>query len=175
LALAIAANGQGTHFLRATLSPIAEAFSYSVAYAGHTFCSFPSADTIMERKVEDLARGPVDEGQATHLHGLAGLVNQGDLDLKGLGRRPTEELVATLSAIAGVGPLGAQLATLCGYGRLECFPIADPALRRWVSRNVHESDKVDVAAVAAWAEKWGELRGLVALYIYAELLKSAEL
>jgi hypothetical protein len=48
-------------------------------------------------------------------------------------------------------------------------------LQRWISRNVFESEKVDLPAVQAWAEQWGDLRGLVALYIYAELIKNGEL
>jgi 3-methyladenine DNA glycosylase/8-oxoguanine DNA glycosylase len=175
LALAIASSGQGRHYLRATLSPIAEAYSYNVAYAGHTFCSFPNPETLAEHKLDELARDPVDKKQASRLHDLAARVIEGDLDLKAMGRRPTEELLATFAAIEGVGEAGAQFTVLYGYGRLECFPLADAALQRWVSRNVHESDKVDRGAVAAWTEQWGDLRGLVALYIYAELLKHDEL
>jgi 3-methyladenine DNA glycosylase/8-oxoguanine DNA glycosylase len=175
LALAIASKGQGTHFLRSTLSSIAEAYSYSVAYAGHTFCSFPNAETIIERKVKDLAREPVDQTQAEQLHGLASLVTRGELDLKALGRRPTDELLATFGAIAGVDEAGAQLTLLCGYGRLECFPVGDPVLRDWISSNVLGGGKADAAAVAAWAGQWGDLKGLVALYIYAELIKNDEL
>ena len=175
LALAIAGKGQNKHQLRATLSSVAEAYSYSVAYAGHTFSSFPSPDTIAERKVKDLAREPVDSTQAGQLQSLAALVTRGDLDLKALRRRPTDELLATFESIDGVDAVGAQLTILLGYGRLECFPIADPVLRRWIARNVHESDEVDLPAIEAWAEQWGDLRGLVALYIYAELAKNGEL
>jgi DNA-3-methyladenine glycosylase II len=175
LALAIASRGQRKHFLRATLSSIAEAYSYSVAYAGHTFCSFPNAETMVERKVKDLAREPVDGTQAEQLQSLASLVTRGELDLKALGRRPTDELLATLAGIAGVGGLGAQLTVLCGYGRLECFPVDDPVLRGWISSTVLAGGKADAAAATAWAEQWGDLKGLVALYIYAELLKNGEL
>lgn len=175
LALAIAGKGQNKHPLRATLSSVAEAHSYSVAYAGHTFCSFPSPGTVVERKVKDLAREPVDSTQARQLRGLAVLVTRGDLDLKALRRRPTGELLATFESIDGVDAVGAQLTILWGYGRLESFPVDDTVLQRWISRNVFESEKVDLPAVQAWAEQWGDLRGLVALYIYAELIKNGEL
>ncbi len=175
LALAIASKGQKEHLFRATLSSIAEAYSYSVAYAGHTFCSFPSPANVVERKVKDLAREPVDSTQAEQLHGLAALVTRGDLDLKALRRRSADELLTTFEPLSGVGALGAQLTVLCGYGRLECFPIADTVLQRWIARNVHKSDKVDLPAIEAWAEQWGDLRGLVALYIYAELIANDEL
>jgi len=175
LALAIAGQGQGRHFLRASLSAVAEAYSYSVAYAGHTFCSFPSASMLAERKVTELVREPVDKAQAERLHSLAVLITRGELDLKALGRRPTDELLVTLEPFPGVGELGAQLAVLFGYGRLECFPVADVRLQAWVGHHVHETAKPDPQAVAAWAEQWGDVRGLVALYIYAELLKNGEL
>jgi len=175
LALATASRGQGTHFLRATLSPLAEAFSYNVAYAGHTFCAFPSAETVAERKVKDLVRGAVDAQQAECLHRVATTVVSGDLDLKEFERRPLDELVATLEALPGIETLGAQLTALYGYGRLDCFPLADPVLQQWIARHVHESDKVDHIAVAAWVEQWGEVRGLVASYIYAALQNEGEL
>jgi DNA-3-methyladenine glycosylase II len=175
LVLAIASRGQKSHFLRASLSAVAEAYSYSVAYAGHTFCSFPSATMLAERKVNELVRGPVDKTQAEQMHGLAASITRGALDLKGLGRRPTDELLATLRGLEGIDELGAQLTVLCGYGRLEVFPLADVRLQTWVAHHVHEATKPDPAAVAQWAEQWGDIRGLVAFYIYAELLKNGEL
>jgi DNA-3-methyladenine glycosylase II len=175
LALAIASEGQKKHMLRATLSSIAEVHSYKVACAGETFYSFPNAATFAGLEVEDLTHEPVDSIQAGQLHNLAGLVTRGDLDLKALHRRPTDELLATLESLSGVSAVGAQLTVLCGYGRLECFPIADTLLQRWITRNVYNSDKVDLPAVKAWAEQWEDLRGLVALYIYAELVKNGEL
>ena len=48
-------------------------------------------------------------------------------------------------------------------------------LRQWIARNVHGSDTVDLPAIEAWTGQWGDLRGLVALYIYAELAKNGEL
>ena len=172
LALSIASQGQGAHFLRATVSPLAEAFSYKVAYAGHRFCAFPSVDAFAERKVKDLVRGDIDAQQAERLHRIATAVVKGELDLAGLERCPLDELLRTLEALSDVGPLGAQLTALYGYGRLDCFPIADSALQGWIAHHVHTSDKeVDLDAVSEWVEQWGDVRGLVAFYIHAELLK----
>ncbi len=175
LALAIASEGQEKHMLRATLSSISEVHSYSVDCAGSRFYSFPNAATFSEHGVKDLTHEPVDSIQAGHLHNLATLVTRGDLGLKALRRRSTDELLTTLESLSGVSAVGAQLTVLCGYGRLECFPIADTLLQRWITRNVYNSDKVDLPAVEAWAEQWEDLRGLVALYIYAELVKNGEL
>ena len=80
LALSIVSQGQGAHFLRATLSPLAEAFSYKVAYAGHRFCAFPSVDSVVERKVKDLVRSDIDAQQAERLHRIAKAVVRGELE-----------------------------------------------------------------------------------------------
>jgi DNA-3-methyladenine glycosylase II len=175
LALSIVSPAQGAHYLRGSLSSLADAFSYSVAYAGHSFCSFPSAPMLADRKVKDLVRDGVAEEQASQLHSLARLVTAGELDLKALGRRSMEEMLATFASLDGVDRLGAQLTVLYGYGRLDCFPTADPLLCKWIARHVHESDEVDEAAVARWTGQCGDVGGLVATYLYAELLKGNEL
>ncbi|MFQ5744996.1 MAG: hypothetical protein ACE5HV_15625 [Acidobacteriota bacterium] len=175
LALAIASRRGDAHFFRASLSSLAASFSYSVAYAGHSFRAFPSAAILGDLKPRDLARSPLNVEQAEQLHELATAVLNGGLDLKGLGRRPLDTLLGVLRECAGVGSLGAQLTALTGYGRLDCFPTADPVLRRWIGRNVHNTDEVAEETAAEWAGQWGKLGGLVAIYIYAELRKQAEI
>ncbi len=175
LALAIASQPGSTHFFRASLSPLAERISYSVAYAGHTFCAFPDAENLAARKPKDLVCGAITAQQAEQLHSLAICVTSGDLDLKGLTRRPLDTLLSELQSCQGIGPLGAQLTALVGYGRLDCFPAADSALRRWIGRNVFETEEIDEQTAQGWAEPWGDLRGYAAIYIYAELLKEGSI
>lgn len=175
LALSIVGSPVGTHYFRASLSAIAEECAYNVAYAGHTFCAFPSAATLAEQRVRDLVRGGIRSQQAEYLHDLAVAVVEGELDLEVLARQPLDNLLASLRQCRGIGDLGAQLTALVGYGRLDCFPSADPALRQWIARQVHGADQVDERTAETWAEQWGEVRGVVACYIYAELLKSGDI
>jgi DNA-3-methyladenine glycosylase II len=175
LCLAIASLPGSKHFFRASLSSLAERFSYNVAYAGHTFCAFPDSESLAVRKPKDLADGSITAQQADQLNCLATAVESGDLDLKALSRRPLDTLMSELQCCKGIGPLGAQLTALTGYGRLDCFPSADSAVRRWIGRNVFETDEIDEQRTREWAEPWGDLRGYVAIYIYAELLKKGEI
>lgn len=175
LALAVASLTAGTHFFRASLSPLAEPYAYSVAYAGHNFCAFPGPEVIAERRPADLVREGINGQQADYLHGIARAVAAGDLDLKGLARRPLDDLLSTLLDCKGIGRLGAQLTAICGYGRLDCFPSADPLVRRWIGRNVHSTDEIDEKKAATWAERWGDMRGVVACYVYADLMRDGEL
>lgn len=168
--LALAIVGEpGRHFFRTGLSDMAEAISYKVAYAGDTFYAFPNPRVIVKQSPEDLVQGAVTIDQARRLYALSSAVMNGDLDLLALTRAPLEALIDRLAARDGVGLLGAQLAALMGYGRLEAFPSADPLILEWLGNNYGDGSAVERFQAEQWAEQWEGMRGLVAFHIYAEL------
>lgn len=175
LVLAIASQRPGLHFFRTSVSAIAREHSYKVAYAGDTFYAFPGARLLAKHRPAELALGSVSTKQAEYLHEFATTVSRNEIDLIGWARLPLDELLRRLASIRGIGPLGAELTALIGYGRLDCFPAADPLLRAWVGRNYLGDEDADEKAVARWAEQWDDLRGLVALYIYVDLREEGTL
>lgn len=170
LTLAIA-SPPGVHFFRTSVSQLAQVISYRVAYAGDTFFAFPTARSVTKSSVPALAEGGLSHVQATHLLTLAQRAASGQLDLIGLARAPSEAIIEQLAAQDGVGVLGAQLTALVGYGRLECFPSSDPLICDWIGRNYDRPGAVEPFEAHQWAEQWGQHRGLVALHIYAEMLR----
>ncbi len=170
LTLAITSS-PGVHFFRASVSKLAEAISYRVAYAGDTFFAFPTPRVVTKSSVPAMVAGGLQQSQATHLRALAQRATSGQLDLIGLARAPSDAIVEQLAEQDGVGLLGAQLTALLGYGRLECFPTADPLVRAWIGRNYGRPGPVEPFEAHQWAEQWGRYRGLVALHIYAEMLR----
>ncbi len=170
LTLAITSS-PGVHFLRSGISQLAQAISYRVAYAGDTFFAFPTSRVVTKSSVPAMVESGLSQVQATHLLALAQRAASGQLDLIGLARAPSEAIVEQLAAQDGVGLLGAQLTTLVGYGRLECFPSADPTICDWIGRNYGGPGAVEPFEAHQWAEQWGQYRGLVAFHIYAELLR----
>ncbi len=93
----------------------------------------------------------------------------------GLARAPLDVLVDRLAAADGVGVLGAQLTAMIGYGRLDCFPSADPLVREWIGRNYFDGASVEPFQADEWARPWGNQRALVAYHIYAELMEQGRL
>ena len=170
LTLAIASS-PGVHFLRANVSQLAEAISYRVAYAGDTFYAFPTSRSVTKSSVPAMVEGGLAATQAADLMKLAQSAASGQLDLIGLARAPSDVIVEQLAAQDGVGLLGAQLTSLLGYGRLECFPSSDPLICEWIGRTYDRPGAVEPFEAHQWAEQWGQHRGLVALHIYAELLR----
>lgn len=169
LVLAIASRRPGSHFFRASVSELAVRYSYKVAYAGDTFYAFPSPKVLAKQGADELVCESLDSRQARQLYTLCAAAADGDFDMESLSRLPLPDLLSALLEVPGVDSLGAQLTALIGYGRLRCFPLADPLVRSWIARNYHDTDTVDEDTAAEWADQWGSVRGLVGLHIYADL------
>ncbi len=175
-AIALAVGSRpGVHFFRTSFSQLAEAVSYRVAYAGDVFYAFPTPRVLARNAPQRLVHGSVTPEQAARLHRVAKAVMTGELDLLGLARAPSDTIVERLAGYDGVGLLGAQLTALIGYGRLEVFPSADPLLQAWIGANYGNDSLAERFEVEQWAERWGAQRGLVAFYIYAELMRTGYL
>jgi DNA-3-methyladenine glycosylase II len=171
LVTAIAAYHRGTHVLRTGLSDLATAFSYRVAYAGDTFFAFPSARVLAKQKPEDFVGVGEGTALAADLHTLAVGVTTGRIDLVGVARAPLDVMLEQLETLPGIDRHGAEFAAMMGYGRLDCFPCADPLIRAWIARNYFDAESIDELQATKWAERWGRCSSLVALHIYAELAK----
>jgi 3-methyladenine DNA glycosylase/8-oxoguanine DNA glycosylase len=174
LTLAIAAPS-GTHLFRTSLSRLAEAISFRVAYAGDTFYAFPTPRVVAKSNVDAMVGGGLSRDQAVALSRLAEITMSGQLDLIGLARAPSDTLVEQLADQDGVGLAGAQLSALIGYGRLDVFPSADPFLRAWIGANYGRPGPVEPFEAHQWAEQWGNHRGVVACHIYAELMATGRI
>ncbi|NKB88894.1 MAG: hypothetical protein GKS06_11810 [Acidobacteria bacterium] len=174
LTLALASS-PGTHFFRTSVSRLAEAISYRVAYAGDTFYAFPTPRVVTKSEVPAMVEGGLETRQANQLHRLATRCMHSELDLIGLARSATDAIIEQLAAQDGVGLLGAQLTALLGYGRLESFPSADPLICEWIGANYGRPGPVEPFEAVQWAEQWGAYRGLVAFHIYAELIRDGRI
>ncbi len=170
-----AASKPGIHFFRTSVSALAKAVSYRVAYGGDTFYAFPNPRVLAKHPPHELLHGSVDPTQARQLHVLGRATMAGELDLLGLARVPLEAVVDALARLDGIGLLGAQLTALLGYGRLDCFPSADPLLLEWIGANYGRDSAVEPFEAEQWAQQWTNTRGLVALHIYAELMANGRL
>ncbi len=84
--------------------------------------SFPSAQIIAEKTVEDLA--PLRAGfRAKYIIDAARKVTAGDVKLEKIADMPIEEAREELQKISGVGPKVAECTLLYGFGRKEAFPV----------------------------------------------------
>ncbi|MDO8056652.1 MAG: DNA-3-methyladenine glycosylase 2 family protein, partial [Candidatus Hermodarchaeota archaeon] len=85
-------------------------------------------------------------------------------DLRTLG---SQEAIARLDALHGIGPWTAELALLTGLRRLEVFPAGDLGVRALVSQlylGDQPAKRLEVEQVAA---RWGKAKALVLYFLMA--------
>ncbi len=84
--------------------------------------SFPSAEKLAEKTVEDLA--PLRSGfRAKYIIDAAKKVASGEVNLTEISKMPIDSARAQLQKISGVGPKVAECALLYGCGRVDAFPV----------------------------------------------------
>jgi AraC family transcriptional regulator of adaptative response / DNA-3-methyladenine glycosylase II len=118
------------------------------ATAGLTH-GFPTARQISQAS---LATVGLTSARAATIGALARAVLAGSIDW----RAPTEELVAALSAVPGIGSWTAQYVALRALGEPDAFPSTDLVLRKFLTRG-----KVPIThqALEGSAEAWRPWRG----------------
>jgi DNA-3-methyladenine glycosylase II len=103
---------------------------------------------------------------------LAARVEDGRLDLPALSRLGDDEVVATISAVRGLGRWSAELFLLFHLGRPDVFPAGDLVLRHGV-RTLDGLELTPTEPEARErAERWRPHRSLAAMYLW-ELVATA--
>jgi DNA-3-methyladenine glycosylase II len=101
-----------------------------------------------------------------YVRDLAARVEDGRLDLRALQRLDDDEVVATISAVRGLGRWSAELFLLFHLRRPDIFPAGDLVLRRGV-RDLYGLELIPIEAEAReLAERWHPERSLAALYLW---------
>jgi DNA-3-methyladenine glycosylase II len=101
-----------------------------------------------------------------YVRDLAARVEDGRLDLRALQRLDDDEVVATISAVRGLGRWSAELFLLFHLRRPDVFPAGDLVLRRGV-RDLYGLELIPIEAEAReLAERWHPERSLAALYLW---------
>jgi len=93
-------------------------------------------------------------------------ITRGDLDIEGYRRlSETEEIIADLIRIRGIGRWTAELTILRGLHRPEVFPADDVGVRRTISQFYYEGKRISPGEARTFAERWGSWKGFAAYYL----------
>ncbi len=120
----------------------------------------------------DLRRVGLSRRKVEYVRDLAARVEDGRLDLPALRRQPDDEVIATISAVRGLGRWSAELFLLFHLRRPDVFPAGDLVLRRGV-RDLYGLELIPKEPEARErAERWKPERSLAAMYLW-ELVASS--
>ena len=106
---------------------------------------------------------------------VQGLARSG-IDFEGLRTRPDEEVIATLTAIKGIGVWTAEIYAMFALGRADVFAAGDLALQEAARVLFELPERPSPAHLRAMAEDWSPWRAVAArlLWAYYRAIKQRE-
>lgn len=107
--------------------------------------------------------------KAEWLRALSVAAGEGTLDPDRLRALASEDALAQLEELAGIGPFSAELILLRGAGEPDHLPTAEPRLRRAVATAYEMESEPSEDELAELAERWRPYRTWVAVLLRAFL------
>jgi DNA-3-methyladenine glycosylase II len=131
----------------------------------------PTPAQLLAADPGDLRQAGLSGRKVATLRDLAQRLSDGRLDVAVLGSLPDEELIATLTAISGIGPWTVQGAMILALGREDVVLPGDLALRKAVQVAYQLGHLPRPDEVIAIAERWRPYRSLATSYLFSATLE----
>ena len=125
-----------------------------------------SAAAVLSLDPIDLRAAGLSGAKTASLIDLAHSVDEGRLDLRGLGRLRDSEVIERLVAIRGIGPWSAQMFLMHDLGRLDVWPTGDLGVRVGYARAFGTGDVPDPRHLEVLGEKYRPHRSVLAWYCW---------
>lgn len=141
-----------------------ERFGERLSWNGRTYLLFPRAETLAALGWDELRPLQFSRQKIDYLVSSAAAVASGELDLAALADLPTEEALARLTKLRGIGRWTAEYILLRGIGHRDVIPAADGGLRRVIGQAYGLGRLASEEEVRALAEHWAGWRSYAAFY-----------
>jgi DNA-3-methyladenine glycosylase II len=134
-------------------------FGQKLVHENRPFHAFPTARRIAHARLASLHACGLSRSKSLTLRDIAREIEAGELDEARLARSSTDEALARLMELPGIGPWSGGLVLLRGLGRLDVFPPGDVG----AARNLRALMRLDPGEpLAPVIERCGNQRG----YLY---------
>jgi DNA-3-methyladenine glycosylase II len=124
----------------------------------------PSGYLLLDE--ETIRKSGFSVGKYRTVRGIAEAMAAGAFDLDPVAALPSEEAVAALTALKGIGPWTAELYLMFSAGHPDIFPAGDLALQRTVEWGFGLERKPDVKWLIEQAKSWSPHRSAAALLFW---------
>jgi DNA-3-methyladenine glycosylase II len=120
----------------ATQRRLVERFGETLDHEGRRHHAFPTAEVVAAARLDALRACGLSRGKAEALRAAARAIDARAVTEEQLERLSSDDAIAALSELPGIGPWSASVILLRGLGRLDVFPAGDSGVARAFSRLV---------------------------------------
>jgi DNA-3-methyladenine glycosylase II len=129
----------------------------------------PTPEQILATDVDALRAVGLSRPKAGYLRSLAEHVRDGTLELDRLDEMPSDEVIAELTAVKGLGEWTAHMFLMFQLGRPDVLPVGDQGIRNAV-RGLYGLEAIPAPAeLERIAEPWRPWRSLACRYLWESL------
>lgn len=152
------------------LNRLARSYGACSSAAGDGMFAFPQPAELAVADPGSIRTLGFSLRKATTIVAIAEAVSEGGLELESLAAHNDEQVVETLTQIAGIGRWSAEYTLLRGLGRLHVFPGDDVGARKNLARWLGLAVPLDYAGVQAAVSGWRPYAGLVYFHLLLDRL-----
>ena len=126
-----------------------------------------SPSAILKLSDEQLRGAGLSGAKIRSIQDLAAKVNSRQLQITRLESLKSEEVIAKITAVKGMGPWSAEMYLMFVLNRHDVFPIRDLGIRK--AMMLHYGRRVSEKRMLKIAEKWRPYRTVASLYLWRSL------
>jgi DNA-3-methyladenine glycosylase II len=130
---------------------------------------FPFPEQVVETPLETLRSVGLSRQKASYLRDLCGRVHRGELALEALDTMSDDEVMATLTAVKGIGRWTAEMILIFQLERPDILPVDDVGLLRSIQRLYGLKRRPTPKQVLRLGQKWRPYRSIASWYLWADL------
>jgi len=128
-----------------------------------------TAASLKRFSPEQLRSAGVSPQKANYILDLAVKVQDGNVDLRQIGRFSDERVIEQLTTVKGIGRWTAQMFLIFSLGRLDIFPHDDLGVRSAIRDRYGLDELPDKEASCAIAEQWRPYASVASWYCWRSL------
>jgi DNA-3-methyladenine glycosylase II len=137
---------------------VVERYGEALVHEGRTYWLFPEASRLAAADPADLREIQFSRQKSEYVRALAGLVAEQRIAWDEIVALPTDEAIAALTALRGVGRWTAEYILMRGLGHPDVIPAADVGLRSAIGRAYGFGRNATEAEVRTLAVRWAPHR-----------------
>lgn len=151
---------------------IVKRYGRNLVLGKERYYAYPDPQTLCKIEIGELRSCGLTQRKAEYIKEISSAIANGKMDLEKFKKcESTEEIIAELDSVRGIGLWTAELTIIRSMQKWDAFPADDVGLRRIIAHYYCNDQKISDGQTRQIAESWGKWKGLAAYYfVVADML-----